>query len=203
MLKKLGAAVCSLVLLLGGVDLARSYVHQREKAALETVRGRMLDGYVASAEVWGRADTLVLGDSILAGAPIQCGKVFPMTVPTVTSSEMIRRGRLVADHIKPRVVVISLGTNDAFQKEIAADLEQVRLWPEKVLWIEPATAPKIAQRVQNIANDRQEWTYRYTGRTTDGVHPDLEGRREIQTTVSAQCQQLIGIGSKLAVASAP
>jgi lysophospholipase L1-like esterase len=173
---------------IGSFGAALQLYRFRGQADASALLRRQAEVQALRAETFGRADALIVGDSILGSVNVDCGRTLAVTVPAARSAEILPSAAKAARLVQPRVVVIGVGTNDQRDFGRVAKLAAFANWPGTVIWVLPPQAPATVRAMRQLAARRHEATYRFGGGTLDGVHPDAAGRARFAREVSRLCR---------------
>lgn len=161
----------------------------------EYVRTRSIH-IVSQAEAAGKADTLVLGDSIVEGNSLDgvCGRTFAAGVGGGTVADLAKITPALVAATQPNRIVVALGTNDVLQRK--ADGLPFRQRYLALLGSLPVK-PFALVGVANGPNDFIQRTASKIGAayippiaaslTRDDIHPALPGRKLWKKRIARVC----------------
>jgi lysophospholipase L1-like esterase len=127
-------------------------------------------------------DCLILGDSIAVGLHRQMPQCESLSKGGWNTSQWNRD--YLKNDLTAKTVIISLGSNDYKGINAKTELQRIR---EKVngqvFWVLPAIKPNIQGIVRDIAKEYGDTVIPIAHVQSDGVHPSLEGYKQIAKAV--------------------
>lgn len=169
---------------------AREHFHRQMDTMESVMLARQAENIAEMAREYGKADALIVGDSILNMVPVDCGRTFRLTVAAIRSPEIIPSAVKVQRLTRPAVTIVGLGTNDQRDFRRPADLRAFAGWPGRILWVEAPTSPETNRNAAELARRRGETVYKLPPPGPDGVHPDNGGQARMRQELGALCRSM-------------
>jgi lysophospholipase L1-like esterase len=181
-------------LLTSAVSIA--YIHWwLPSPASEYIRNRSVH-LVSQAQAAGKADTLVLGDSIVEENALDdlCGRTFAAGIGGATVADLAKIAPALVAATHPRRIVLALGTNDVLRR-----IGEGSPFRERYLSLLASLSVKPFALV-GVANGQNDFIRRTASTigatyvppivpalTSDGIHPTLPGRKLWKARVARAC----------------